>query len=93
VTGFGNKLNITAVSSGALDIGEPVTGTGIPAGAVVTGLVSGVLGGVGVYTISIPATAYAASTTVTSVGGVLTNFVAKSAAAVGELVKISTWGN
>ena len=92
-TSFGNTLTVTAVASGSLDIGESVTGTGIPAGAVLASQVSGATGGVGVYTLSVPATAYAASTTVTSVGGVAaTGWKAQSAAAVGELVKISTWG-
>ena len=92
-TSFGNKLNITAVSSGTLDVGESVTGTGVPAGAVISSQLSGAIGGVGVYVISVPATAYAASTAITSVGGVVaTGWKAKSAAAVGELVKISTWG-
>jgi hypothetical protein len=92
-TSFGNVLTVTAVASGSLDIGESLTGTGIPAGAVLASQISGATGGVGVYTLSLPATAYAASTTVTSVGGVnATNWKAQSAAAVGELVKISTWG-
>lgn len=92
-TSFGNVLTVTAVASGVLDIGESVTGTGIPAGAVLATQVSGATGGVGTYTLSVPATAYAASTTVTSVGGVTaTGWKAQSVAAVGELVKISTWG-
>jgi len=92
-TSFGTTLNVTAVASGSLDIGESVTGTGIPAGAVLASQISGATGGVGVYSLSVPATAYAASTTVTSVGGVAaTGWKAQSAAAVGELVKISTWG-
>lgn len=93
VTAFGDKLNITAVSSGTLEVGESVTGTGVPAGAVIDSQLSGAVGGVGVYVISVPATAYAASTAITSVGGVVaTGWKAKSAADVGELVKISTWG-
>lgn len=92
-TSFGTTLTITAVASGSLDVGESVTGTGIPANAVISAQVSGATGGVGVYTLSLPATAYAASTTVTSVGGVTaTGWKAQSVAAVGELVKISTWG-
>lgn len=92
-TSFGNVLTVTAVASGSLDLGESVTGTGIPAGAVLASQISGATGGVGVYALSVPATAYAASTTVTSVGGVAaTGWKAQSAAAVGELVKISTWG-
>ena len=92
VTAFGIVLNVTAVGSGVLEVGDPVSGTGIPSGAVVASQVSGTAGGVGIYTLDTRATAYAASTTVTAVGGVLTAFKAQSVAAVGELVKISTWG-
>ena len=92
-TCFGTVLNVSAVSSGTLYVGDAITGTGIPANAVIASQVSGATGGVGVYTISIAATAYAASTAVTVVAGVaFTNWKCKSAAAVGELVKISTWG-
>jgi hypothetical protein len=91
-TAFGTVMNVTAVGSGSLDIGESVTGTGVPAGAVIASQISGATGGVGVYRLSVAAAAYAASTALTSVGGVLTNFVCRSVAAVGELVKISTWG-
>ena len=92
VTAFGTVLNVTAVGSGVLEVGDAVSGTGIPSGAAVASQVSGTAGGVGIYTLDTAATAYAASTTVTAVGGVLTAFKAQSAAAVGELVKISTWG-
>ena len=91
ITAFGVVLNITAVSSGTLAVGDPVSGTGVPSGAVISELLTG-SGGVGTYVIDIAATAYAASTTITVTAGVLTNFKAKSTAAVGELVKISTWG-
>lgn len=92
VTTFGTVLNVTAVSSGTLAPGKPVSGTGIPANAVIASQSSGTAGGIGVYVLSVAASAYAASTTVTATGGVLTAWKAKSAAAVGELVKISTWG-
>ena len=93
VTSFGIVLDVTAVASGTLNVGDAVTGTGVPANATIASQVSGATGGVGIYTIDIPATAYAASTTLTGVGGILTSFVAKTAAAVGDLVQISTWGN
>lgn len=92
VTTFGNVLDVTAVTSGTLAVGDPVSGSGIPSGAVIASQVSGTAGGIGIYTLSVAATAYAASTTVTAVAGVLTAWKAESAAAVGELVKISTWG-
>lgn len=93
MTSFSNVLNITAVGSGALAVGDAVTGTGIPTGALILSQLSGTPGGVGVYTLDLDAAAYAASTTVTVVAGAEINFVAKSTAAVGELLKISTWGN
>jgi hypothetical protein len=93
VTSFGTVLNVSAVGSGTLEVGDAITGTGIPTGASIESQVSGAVGGVGVYTLNIPATAYAASTALTLPGGILTKWVAKSVAAVGELVKISTWGN
>jgi hypothetical protein len=92
VTTFGNVLNISAVASGTLHVGDAVSGSGVPSGAVIASQVSGTTGGVGVYTLDQSATAYAASTAITVVAGVLTGFKAKSVAAVGELVKISTWG-
>lgn len=91
-TCYGTVLNVTAVSSGSFDLGESVTGTGMPANAVLATQVSGTPGGVGVYTLSTAPSAYAASTALTSVGGVAaTGWKAASYAAVGELVKISTW--
>jgi len=92
VTTFGDVLNITAVSSGTAAVGNPVSGTGVPSGAVIASQTSGTSGGIGVYTLTESATAYAASTTITGVAGVLTAWKAESAAAIGELVKISTWG-
>lgn len=91
VTSYGSVLNVTAVT-GVLAVGQPITGTGVPAGTAIASQVSGATGGVGVYTLSYPATAYAASTALTAVGGIGTNFVARSVCAIGELVAISTWG-
>jgi len=91
VTSFGNILNLTAVATGTFSVGDAVTGTGVPANATIASQVSGAVGGIGIYTLNVPATAYAASTALTVVAGILTKFVCKSVAAVGELVKISTW--
>jgi hypothetical protein len=92
VTSFGTVLDVTAVSSGTLAVGDAITGTNIPTGAVITSQVSGSAGGVGVYTIDVPATQYVASETVTVVAGILTGWVAKTPAAVGALTQISSWG-
>ena len=93
VTSFGVVINVTAVSGGLLVPGLAISGTGVPAGASIASQVSGATGGVGVYTLNVPATAYAASTALTTVGGILTSFIASSVAAVGELCKIHNWGN
>ena len=92
VTSFGVVLDVTAVSSGAFTVGDAVTGTGVPAGATIASQVSGATGGVGIYTLDIPAAAYAASTALTVVAGILTGWVAKTPAAVGQLTEISSWG-
>jgi hypothetical protein len=87
-------LNVTAVGSGILaPVARRSPERAFPQGATIASQVSGATGGVGVYTLNVPATAYAASTALTVAGGILTKFVAKSVANVGELVKISTWGN
>ena len=92
VTTFGNTLNVTAVASGVFAVGDPVSGTGVPANAVIASQLTGTVGSTGIYTLGTAATAYAASTALTVVAGVATSWKAKSIAAVGELVKISTWG-
>lgn len=93
VTSFGIVLNVSAVATGVLAPGDALTGTGVPALATIETQVSGAVGGVGVYTLNIPATAYAASTALTVVGGIATSFNFKTVAIVGDLAKISTWGN
>lgn len=92
VTAYGQVLNITAVASGTLAVGDPVSGSGVTSGSLITSQISGTVGGIGLYNLSAPATAYAASTTITVTAGVLTSFKAMSNAAVGELCKISNRG-
>jgi hypothetical protein len=93
MTTFGSVLNVTAVT-GTLVPGMPITATGgIPVGTSIASFISGTNGGVGLYGLNIPGTAYTPSgTIVITAGGIITNFTAQSVAAVGELVKISTWG-
>ena len=78
------------MASGTISVGAPVSS---PSGAVIASQISGTTGGIGVYRIDQAATAYTASGSLTTTGGVLTSFKAQSIAAVGELVKISTYGN
>lgn len=88
VTASGGTLTVTAVTSGALHVGDVISGTGVTAGTYVTQFLTGT-GGTGTYLVSVSQTA--ASTTITSAGGVELKWVAGSAGAAGELVKISTW--
>jgi hypothetical protein len=53
-TAAGNRLVVTAVSSGTLVIGQTIAGTGVSDGITITSQVSGTSGAVGVYTISSP---------------------------------------
>ena len=94
---FGYTVAVTAVGSGSFGVGQPVvdatTAGNLTANSVVESQISGVAGSTGIYTLSLPATAYAAGDNLTTTAGIqLTTFLAQSPAAVGELVKISTWG-
>ncbi len=97
---FGITIKVTAVGSGTLAVGDPVTdtttATNVATGAVIASQVNGTPGSTGVYTLSLSSAAagtYASGDTLTTTGGIETSFVAKSSANVGELVQISTWGN
>lgn len=98
---FGLTVTVTAVGSGSFGVGQPVvdatTGGNIPANTVVESQVSGTAGSTGVYTLSNPATAYAAGDNLTTTASIqLTNWSAYppegASSAVGELVQITTWG-
>lgn len=90
ITFFGTVLNVTAVTSGTLAVGDPVSGAGITAGAIITGLITGE-GLTGTYRISAASTAYAAGTTVTVTAGVDTGWKVADGGAAGELIKITKW--
>jgi hypothetical protein len=81
-------LTVSAVGSGALGVGDPLSGSGVTTGTVVTALGTGT-GGIGTYIVS--PTQTAASTTITAGTDVQTKWVAMSAGAPGELVKISSY--
>jgi hypothetical protein len=69
LTMSGGGLTVSAVTTGTLAVGQSLSGTGIVAGSVITGLGTGT-GGTGTYAISQPSTASAAA--VTASGGTLT---------------------
>jgi hypothetical protein len=62
IAGGGTSLNVTAVSSGVIQVGMLLTGTGVTAGTTITALGTGT-GGTGTYTVSAAQTV--ASTTIT----------------------------
>lgn len=61
----GTTMTVTAVTSGTINVGEGISGTGVTAGTTITALETG-SGGIGTYTISTTQTV--ASTTVTTTG-------------------------
>lgn len=89
VTATSDTMDVTAVGSGVLGVGSKLSGSGVTAGTVITGQLSGTTGGVGVYTIS-PVQKWT-STTV-SENAIPTPFIVNGVAAAGELAPISSWG-
>lgn len=87
ITATSGLLNVSAVSSGTLGVGDVLTGTGITAGTQITALGTGV-GNTGTYIVD-PSQAMSSSA-LTAQGNVETAWMAVSAGAAGELVKIST---
>ena len=62
IAGGGTSLNITAVSSGVIQVGMLLTGTGVTAGTTITALGTGT-GGTGTYTVSVGQTVASTSMT------------------------------
>ena len=83
-------LNVTAVLTGALSVGDILSGTGVTAGTTIVGLGTG-SGGVGTYVLS-SAQNFAATTVTVVNGNIATNFKVRSNCNPGEIAIISTWG-
>lgn len=86
-TSASNTLNVTAVTAGSFDVGDPVTGGAIAAGTVISALGTGV-GGVGTYLVVVngaTAPQHAASTAIVGSANIVTGFTATSNAAAGEI--------
>jgi len=85
-------ITVTAVNTGmVIAVGQPVSGTNIPAAAYISALGTGT-GGAGTYTISAAATGTATGTTVTATTAVDTGFNVINTVSAGELAKITSWG-
>jgi hypothetical protein len=91
MTGSSTVLDVTAVASGVVGVGEVIVGSGITTGTRITGQLSGTAGGVGTYSLSGVAQHEQTAEAIT-VAGIATNFIVNSVAAAGELAKISSWG-
>jgi hypothetical protein len=87
ITSFGTTVRVT-VSTGLISIGDTISGgAGFPVGATVSAFVSGTLGGIGIYTISAPGTAYTASSTgVTTFGSVVKVTAVSTYISVGDTI-------
>jgi hypothetical protein len=89
LTATDDVLTVTAVGSGALNVGNTISGAGVTSGTEILSQLTGSPGGIGTYQLS--AKQSFASTTVT-VGAIATGWIVNSVAAAGELAMISTWG-
>lgn len=89
ITATGTTMDVTAVTSGSLAVGDPISGTGVTSGTTIAALGTGT-GGVGTYILSVAQ--QFASTAVTALGAFETKWFVDSAAGAGELAKISTRG-
>jgi hypothetical protein len=65
---IGTKMTVSAVTSGIIEPGQSITGTGVTAGTTITAQDSGTPGGVGVYIVS--TAQLVTSGTITSTGGI-----------------------
>jgi hypothetical protein len=80
-------INVTAVTTGTLAVGDLLTGTAVSAGTVITQFGTAT-GGVGTYYAS---PSFANSGTITAQIAIETKWYAVSSGNPGELVKISSW--
>lgn len=88
VTASGGTLTVSAVSSGALHVGDLITGANVTAGTHVTAQLTGT-GGTGTYLVDVSQTA--ASATINVNAATETKWYAASVGAAGELVKMTSW--
>lgn len=91
-TASNTTLTVTANTGPNIQVGQPVSGTGIPAGTYISALGTGT-GGAGTYTLSQAATATGTGVTVTSTLNVETPYVVTRGGAANAVLKISTWSN
>jgi hypothetical protein len=82
----GLLLDVTAVSSGAIEIGALVSGAKVPAGTQINSQISGTPGGVGIYSLYVPAGTISSETMTESYGVLTIGSVTSGTVADGEQV-------
>lgn len=87
ITGTFGTMTVSAVASGALAVNDPITGTNVTGTPYIVAFKTGT-GGTGTYIVSVSETA--ASATITVNAATETKWIAASAGAAGELVKLSS---
>lgn len=87
LSGTYGVLTVAGTVAGTFGSGATLTGTGVTAGTTVGQQLTGTPGGAGTYVVA--PTQTVASTAITAANGIETKWYAKSAGAVGELIKIS----
>lgn len=88
ISGTYGTMTVTAVGSGALAVGQSLSGTNVVAGTSITQLLTGA-GGNGTYVVN--NNTVVTSTTVTAASGIETKWYAASSGQPGQLVKITSW--
>ncbi len=88
----GTTLTVTAMTSGAVNVGSVISGTGVTAGTTITALISGT-GGTGTYTVSASQTVASTTITGTIVASTITAYYQKPLGIDSAYVRINTNSN
>lgn len=62
----GTTLTVSAVTSGKLAVGQTISGSGVTVGTTITAVLTGIVGGIGTYTVSASQTVASTAITATS---------------------------
>ena len=80
----GLLLDVTAIASGSMEIGALISGAGVPAGSQINAQFTGTPGGVGLYSLYVPAGQIASEAMTESYGMLTVGSVSSGAVADGE---------
>jgi hypothetical protein len=88
----GTTLTVTAVTSGAVNVGSVISGTGITAGTTISAVITGT-GGTGTYTVSVSQTVASTTITGTIVPTTITAYYQKPLGLDSAYVRVNTSSN